>query len=160
MKLYSYHSSDLDYHKQIPPTADHKVPRYWKAEMNENTYLTITELPLIDYLELKEQLPPDTIQQVPAPAAPSGLHGEPVLITAAIMMSVAAAHALSTWLSRRHSEEAGLTMTIDADRNITIHMGTPPESARSGEKRMLSVSDMTSMLEEIQHAADSFGSSS
>jgi hypothetical protein len=126
--------------------------------MTRTTTLTIAGLQEIDCIELEEQLPPDTIRQLPAPSRHSGQYGEPILITAAIVVTAAAVHALSAWLARRNvqgTEGQGFTLTIDPDHKITIRLGATGEAA----KTPVSQSDIQSVLEDALKTATSFGSS-
>jgi hypothetical protein len=107
--------------------------------VSDTLAVEVTGLQLIDYLELEEQLPPGSVSQTPAADIPPGAHGEPMLITAVIVLSAVAAKALASWLAARHPKQAaspaptattavaapapGITMTIAPDRTITIHMG-------------------------------------
>lgn len=106
--------------------------------MSDTLAVEVTGLQLIDYLELEEQLPPGSVSQTPAADIPPGAHGEPIFITAVIVLSAVAAKALASWLAARHPKQAspaptattaaaaaapGITMTIAPDRTITIHMG-------------------------------------
>jgi hypothetical protein len=133
---------------------------------NSEKAIEITGLQLIDYLELEEQLPSGAIRKAPAAEGPGGMHGEPTLVTAIIILTAAAAHALNTWLSNRHSDASkesgsdinsgadGITMTISPDKTITIHMGSSGTSSDAAQKGEL-VAGIESVTTAILHAAES-----
>lgn len=115
--------------------------------MSDTLAVQVTGLQLIDYLELEEQLPSGSVSQTPAADIPPGAHGEPILITAVIVLSAVAAKTLASWLAARHPNQAipapptatsgvaapapGITMTIAPDHTITIHMGAASPSTPS-----------------------------
>jgi len=129
--------------------------------MDENTNMTISGLQRIDYLELKEQLPPDTIRELPAPKAPEGVRGEPTLIAAVIMVTAAGVHALASWLDRRRSQNTkepgfGFTVTI-SDHTVTLKLTSGTESGAPSSKSA-TASDILGVLEEALREAASLES--
>jgi hypothetical protein len=130
--------------------------------MDESKNMTITGLQTIEYLELKEQLPPDAIRRVPGPETSDGLYGEPTLIAAVIMVTAAGVHALASWLARRRAQNAkepgfGFTVTI-SDHTVTLKLtsGAETETASLKSDR---TSDILGVLEEALREAGSLESS-
>jgi hypothetical protein len=123
--------------------------------VSDTLAVEVTGLQLIDYLELEEQLPPGSVSQTPAADIPPGAYGEPMLITAVIVLSAVAAKALASWLAARHPKQdspaptattaaaapaPGITMTIAPDRTITIHLGAAASPSTPSPASMSSTS--------------------
>ncbi len=113
--------------------------------MSENATIRINGLQRIDYLELEEVVPPGAITELDQPAASSGQHGEPILITA-VLVSVGV-RALSGWLARRHAQnpdEPGFKLTTHSDGTVTVEL-----TALGGESSGPSeASDIESAIED------------
>jgi hypothetical protein len=126
--------------------------------MSENKSLIIAGLQEIDYLELQEQLPPDTIRQLPKPPRASGQHGTLDPISAVVILTVAAIHALSAWLARRSSRtgEPPVILEVDPDHKITIRLGA---SGGGGKGEQISGSETQAAIEEVLKTATSLESS-
>jgi hypothetical protein len=123
--------------------------------MSDGTNLVIAGLQLIDYRELEEQLPPDTIRQLPRPARRSGQHGEPMLVTAAVVATDAVVRALSAWLAQRNSqdpEEQGFALTMDPGHKVTISLRASARTGSRDKGEWASQSDIQSALEKALNA--------
>ena len=97
--------------------------------MSKDASIRINGLQRIDYLELEEVLPPGTITELDQPAAASGQHGEPVLITAVLL--TAGVRALAGWLADRRAqppERPGFKLTTHSDGTVTVEL-----TAQGGE---------------------------
>jgi hypothetical protein len=129
--------------------------------MDENTNMTVTGLQRIEYLELKEKLPPDTIRELPAPETPEGIRGEPTLIAAVIMVTATGIHALASWLARRraqHNEAPGMGFEVTiSDHTVKLKLTTGRETAAPSSKSA-TVSDILGVLEEALREAGSLES--
>jgi hypothetical protein len=121
--------------------------------MGENTSMTIAGLQLIDYRELEEQLPPDTIRRLPAQETPGGEYRSPELVTAVLMVTAAGVHALATWLAQRRARAQrgqGFMLTISPDHTVTIKLTSGAETDTPSP-----ASDILGVLEEALREAGS-----
>jgi hypothetical protein len=86
--------------------------------------LVINGLAHLESDELMEELPPGVVAKKPESDPDSGMHGEPILITLAILAIPPAVHALAAWLARRSAQpvtEPNFTVSV-SDGTVTVHV--------------------------------------